>query len=140
MSPALSTARLPIQRKSVVSGRKICCWTMGVWTVAPVTSIWPHCGEVFDPETRVVWLTQIDSAPPMLRYCTRCIRRLPRLSSVFELVAGGGCGTMLLPTLLYVACATAVAALMLPPPLQAPAVSVLTLNAFEVLDSVTKYS
>src|SRR5271157_1744698 len=98
MLPVLSTPRLPIQRNRRVSGRKICCCTIGVWTVPPVTSIWPHCGEVLDPETRVVWLTHIDSVPPMLRYCTRCMRRLPRLSSVLEPVAGGGCGTMLLET------------------------------------------
>ena len=70
--------------------------------VPPVTLICDHCGCVgvdvvrqtkaaFCPLPHVVWMTQSDSALPILRYTTRCINRAPSESSLRATV---GCGTM----------------------------------------------
>src|SRR5579884_274029 len=88
--PWLSTARLAIQRCSVVSGAYICCCTGVVDTVPPVTSICAHCGRLVEPLGCVSCTTQSDSLLPILRYCTFCISRS---NSVSRVTVVPGCGT-----------------------------------------------
>src|SRR5512136_2643064 len=90
MSPVVSTARLPTQRYSVVSGAWNPCWTGAPAMTPPVTSSWAHCGRVLEPPVgRAVLSTQTDSWLPTFRYCTFCMRRDPRLSRT-RVVLGWG--------------------------------------------------
>src|SRR5690348_11414733 len=99
MSPFASTVRLLIQRNRPSPGLYICCCTAVVLTVPPDTLICTHCGCVGVaavvqgpplPAPQVLCTTQIDSAPPILRYTTRCITRSPSESSN---LATPGCTT-----------------------------------------------